>query len=269
MIAVTLSRGLQVTLAFGSVAIMALAGCDKTETQVPAAVVNCNIVVVLALGDTLGNRSNQGCRLTAQEVREYMNGLNVFAQNYGRNVQFIWNDPPFEFVWPAPISDPMIRGLNIGLFWGHALQPSGVIQYPYYDASKINIYFVGDLRNQNNPTSVVNGNTQDPADAYWSMQGGGYPLRSHITISDRAFPPPFNGQVTVNLSEHVLEHEMCHFLIRRRAGLPGQSGYTVEEHDPNSGATHLMCASTPHGMITAADAQHCSQKLFGNAYLTP
>lgn len=71
--------------------------CEKEEAE-PATQITipCNVGIVVEAGEGVGNRGNDGCRLTVDEVTSYMEELNRKAQFYGANVTFTYNTP---FVW--------------------------------------------------------------------------------------------------------------------------------------------------------------------------
>lgn len=241
-------------------------GCGKQGTSPGGgnAVVQCRAVIVLAQGDTLTvpNQvsTNTACRLTMAQVQSYITALQAYGPRYGNNCSFVfgpvttWTSPNYN-ARPYDFSNGWIlKDMNTA--WPQ--------HDPGWDSQMINIYFVGDIRDMTHPSGVLNGNTVDPSDSAAINQD----IMPHIFISDRDFPE-FGSHVTVTLTDHAFEHEMCHFLLRQRVGINQPARYNTQEHDPNNGATHLMRRQTPHGDINKDDVVDTSARVINNRYLIP
>ncbi len=232
-------------------------GCGKTSTSTPPNVVKCRVVIALKPGETVGDISNNGCRLNEAEVREYMSFLNQRAAQFGTGVAFDYNDT--VEIWDSSataFSDrpySMIEWLDFQL---NGLSPD---RDQGYDVQAINIYFGGWVE-MPGVGNQPKGFTVDPAAV------GNSAVFPHIFISDRAFHSNPGG-ITVSVDDRVLEHEMGHFLLRQMQNQGGR--YDQGEHDPNPNATHLMKTFAPHGKINNADFNECSLKVVNNRYLQP
>lgn len=248
-------------------------GCEKKPSAAPVVQVPCRIVIVLKPGENVGGVNNIGCRLSEQQVLDYMQALNSYGPRYGHNVQFVHNPPE---VWES--TNLTVRPHSLIAWWSLDMNPNSQTNDPLYDDTKINIYFVGDVRDPNAPQATYNGNTTDALNA---TECPNLPLRAHFFIGDRAWLN--NGQPLLAPGDRVLEHEMCHFLIRQYGARPplvvnqipvcpalpaeGTRGYDATEHDP--GSSHLMRPSTPHGDISTQDAKECSTRVINNLFLLP
>lgn len=243
--------------------------CEKKPSEPPPQItIPCNVVIVLKGGfDGVGIRTNVGCRLTFDEVRSYMEQLNKKASFYGANVRLAYNDPPL--VWPNLSWDNRPERFIDWLQF--SMDITNNLSINRFDPNKINIYFTGTFYFDDPSADKNNGNTIDPSGTM--IFGGGINIRPHIMISDRGynlggFPPP--DGVRVVLSDFVLEHEICHFLIRQQQGVNPNARYDGAEHDATPGATHLMKRAVPHGAVSTADFKEAKARIStANGWLQP
>lgn len=252
-----------------------LTACERKSSTPPATTVNVRCVLVLNPNDTPGGANNIGCRLSWTQVMNYMQALNNYGARYGNNASFVYNTT--QEVWQSTNLNQ--RPYSLIDWWSLDVNPNSTTNDPNYDDTKIQIYFVGDIRDPNAP-GTYNANTTDPLDG---TECTNLTQRPHIFSSDRAFLN--NGQPYVALADRCLEHEMCHFLIRQKGPRPpysigpipvcpafpaqGQGRYDVVEHDANANATHLMRRPTPHGQIAAIDTTETSGRVNNHQYLLP
>ncbi|HUU82027.1 MAG TPA: hypothetical protein VM243_00865 [Phycisphaerae bacterium] len=171
--------------------------------------------VVLGPGESVGGRSNRGCRLTNAEIRDFLTQLSNNRRVFGGNIDFVLpqnvlNAVDSQFYFQQ-------RPYAFNFFRDHILAN-------YWTDGKLNIYFAGAYQTLP-PIGLPQAISCDPA---------GYPPfgRSFILLNDggmtqgSGFVP--NLSPAEVLSYFVLEHEVAHFFLRR----DGYGEYDDAEHIP-------------------------------------
>lgn len=211
-----MTRKLKTIACLGCASMLTVAvSCSllRKPTLPQTGVVPIRAWIVLAPGESVGNRSNDGCRMTMAEVTAFLESLRSHARMFGGNVRF----EPIEV---ATIED-------FGLFLHGRLEPfsafSSYVLLPYWMEDRLNIYFTGAV--QTPPPIVLPwATTSDPEVAplghpFILINDGGDTLGSGF----KSYRTPSE----VN-SYHILEHEMAHYLLRRNYA----PGYDADEHVP-------------------------------------
>lgn len=253
------------TVAWSLLLLLAFVACKKDTTQPTMPTIPVNPIVVLKPGEQIGGSENRGCRLTKAQMTQYLDDLNKFCKEHwhfqisfpvqGSQVaplefedqQLIAADLPFgpgarKFPFPIWIGLSLPTANNIGL----------------WDSQKINIFFTGNVQEDYEQPTQTRANTVDPSDAQ------GQVVR-HIFINDLGF---VDGSAQVHPGWHVLEHELCHYLIRQKSTQGGR--YNSKEHTFNASANQLMKPSTPHpGIVIPQDAVEVKQRVTAGLWNAP
>jgi len=223
--------------------------------------VRINVIRVLATTDSeMAPRNNIGCRLTEDEIGNYMLWLFAYSHRF--------SDRPLVFEYlptPSVYRSQNITGRPYSIANWLALDVNNnvdpLLNDPNYDPTRINIYFVGDIFQPLDPSGThILGFTFDPLARTLSNDT----VRSHIFISDRDFD---GSGVIVNCDDLVLEHEFCHFLLRKN----NIGGYNVDEHDPteNPSVPHLMTINPTGATVLDDDFQKTRIRIVNGTYLLP
>jgi len=232
-------------------------GCKSSPPKQPAYVIPVKIWVVFAnLGnEQLGRRQNRGCRLTAGEIKQYIDALNNNANVFGVSVKFQPElDESENFVLNI-VNDP-----SIPLFGSRRTDPTLFVQNVVlggnWTANVYNIYFTGFV----SPDGFEGiGATLDP--------GNPSGLEHFTFFNDRGADNP--STVIVNLSDHSFEHEATHFLLRRETqGAP----YNPEGHVPN-GSQNILTESPPHPLAIprgpGSEQEEIANRIRNNGVFSP
>ncbi|HUU82903.1 MAG TPA: hypothetical protein VM243_05300 [Phycisphaerae bacterium] len=206
-----------------SAALVVGAACSllRKPTLPQTGTVSVRAWIVVAPGESVGTRDNDGCRMTMAEVSAFLNALRSHARMFGGNVCF----DPIEV---ATVQD-------FGLFLHGRLEPFSAFRdnvlLPYWMADRLNIYFTGAVQSPP-PIGLPQAFTEDPSQSppfghpYILLNDGGDTLGTGF----HQYRTPSELK-----SYHVLEHEVAHYLLRRS----GAPGYDVEEHVPIGSANIL------------------------------
>lgn len=207
---------------------LALAGCSGRAINPGTGIVDVKVWVVLSANDfEIGDRSNLGCRLTEQEVRDRIGALQQSGAIFGGNTTFRWSPADIELIFDPTIFDRENQRIEDWISWAHysAFAPTNVV----------NIWFAGNLQ----PTGASNvwAGTLDPQAA---SQVDPLPAGPWIVINDGGFtrtfgfvPPPSNGSPAAVTGYNIIQHEMDHYLGRftSRVFTATGSQYDSGEHD--------------------------------------
>lgn len=211
-------------------------GCSTSNKAVRAGTyqVDLKVWAILNFNETLGNPSNNGCRLTMQQITDIVNQLQKNASVYGVNTKFNWDGT--INIFSASISS---RSYPLGNFINDI---SG--DPPNWTSDVVNVYFVGSL----DDTSV--GSTLGP-DAY--APTGDRFATPFVRIGDGGLNGP-GSNVTILQKRLTLEHEVCHYIGRFAddVGMVGNPSQIV-------GKTY--------GTGVSARMYNGSEHLQGNSYL--
>ncbi|HUU84879.1 MAG TPA: hypothetical protein VM243_15375 [Phycisphaerae bacterium] len=228
-----------------------LTGCPEKATEPPSpGVVPLRVWVILSDRDSdLGDDQNVGCRLSQVEITSYIQALRTNTP-----ALFGTNDP---FTWTGNVQKIYVTE---DLLPGQRGQPREVVDAAYLMAwlflvegkwapNHLNIYFAGHL---------------DPGTAYaLTVDPNPNPNVAFIAINDRGLFAP-SGHAVV-LADHVLEHEMGHFLLRRT----GQSPYDENEH-VEEGSYNIMERYSPFPLVLpSAEQQEAKTRLEGTGWRLP
>lgn len=222
-------------------------GCERdTPEPPPGSPIPLKVWVVLGtqgsdVFDQSGFNDNQGCRLSAANITSYIEGLQNNRHIFGATFEFTWDTTieevrtqhiPFDFGGLFPTE----RRTSVPAAMQDLLSVQGK-----WTANHVNIYFAGWLTSTPGTSQKPTGLTLDPS----SLMG---PSNAHIIINDRGWNTDSGSQV--DLSDHSLEHEMAHFLLRRG----GVSPYDVSEHVTN-GSQNILDELGPHPLILPTSEQ--------------
>lgn len=235
------------TRMIGSIAAVLLLfemGCQRSTPQQPMPAIPLKVWVILNtqatdVFDESGFEENQGCRLSRQDITDYIQALRNNRHVYGPNFQFTW-DETIEVVRSQFIPldlpfQPTERRTNAGQAMQYLIMVQGKWRLLH-----INIYFAGWMTPDPSSDLMQNGLTIDP-----SQLG---PQAANIVINDRGWNSSWGSLVV--LPEHAFEHEMAHFLLRR-GGVPP---YDAGEHVPN-GSDNILDEGAPHPLIVPTSEQ--------------
>jgi hypothetical protein len=211
--------------------------CSQPQQVRP---VPLNVIRVLDNQDTPGAQTNKGCRLTDEQIRQYIaQAQTVYMANCKINL-----------TWDSQIQDyrrnlndyvhPARNGRTFEWFLTNDPQDK---QHNHYDSAKLNLFFHGNLKFDTNGDmygdTSFNANTIDPGDA---AAWGSYWIDQHILLNDRGGN---NGQGRFVSQDGVLEHELAHWFLRQRASQGGR--YDANEHAGT--AQLLLRTTTPHPLV--------------------
>lgn len=233
-------------------------GGDKPSLQQPpviaaAASIPIRVIAVLGPGETLGNPTNYGCRLSDDQIKEYIDELNTYSatnmallsdgkplrlafQNRLTGGQFVkWEIAHLVTLQDQCLDELPFTGTGI---CGYDPRIYDILDFTAnviltgdtgYDVTAINIYFAGNVVV---PGSQPAGHTLDPKGAQ-SLPAG--LERPAIVINDLGFDTASQPGMIIK-SRITLEHEICHYLLRR----DNTPGYDDKEHTTDTTAQNIM-----------------------------
>ena len=141
----------------------------------PGTTIPLRVWVVLGPTEDIGDRGNNGCRLTQAEITERVHHLQEHASLFGPNVAFQWSGTV-----TIALHDRLFYLRNIHWSFFHAeVVPN------YWQSGALNIYFAGNYLSGSDP-SVDYGMTVDPLEAQ-SL----WPNRPWIVIDDAGWTEPY------------------------------------------------------------------------------
>jgi len=227
---------MQSLFVFALLAITAT-GCKRSTPQPPSGTVPLKVWVVLNVQqsdvfDEPGYENNQGCRLSRADIASYIEALQNNSDLFGTADQpFTW-DESIDVVRTQKIPLCFFPPCERRTDFAQAFEDIFNIQGKW-EEKHLNIYFCGWMSlNPNTPDQVV-GLTFDPGDK---------PTRPFIFVNDRGWNAPEGS--FVSLPDLILEHEVAHFLLRRRNMPP----YDSTEHVPD-GSDNILDTLAPHPLI--------------------
>lgn len=239
----------------------------KPVVQSPTVRIPLKVWRVLALTDSQelpDCRTNVGCRLTADEIREQMSALRGNQSLFG-HVEFVWGkceggtNPGVPCASDDDCNDgACVHEAQVIIHW--QLPFVGRTQYSNqweeqvlnaanWTGEHINIYFTGNVWHPRYPGQFTGGMNVDPQDAtqhnvplpYILINDGGDVLPSGFLY------PPF-----VVILRRTMEHEVTHFLARFTNRTFGQDGterhYDDEEHVP-AGQENILSKDSFHKLV--------------------
>ena len=190
----------------------------------------------MGLFDSIGNRSNNGCRLTVSEIQDRVTHLQESAHFFGANIRFTWPDgQPTQvqdaFLFAQRREDPVTFDFNV--------------VFSNWQTGHINVYFTGFVEGLGGAPALAS--TVDP-----SQTGSWLSGHPWISLNDGGFERPSGFQTGFNpvqmTSYNVFEHEMTHYLARfanRTFGqAPHQRSYSSSEH-LSDGSNNILELLTP------------------------
>jgi hypothetical protein len=186
--------------------------------------------------DEPGHADNQGCRLSMADITSYIAALQNNRHIFGANFALTW-DQTAEVVRSQYIPlyiPPLPRDRRSDV--AQAMTDIMVGQGEW-EPNHINIYFCGWMSLHPSTMEADAGITVDPV--------ADYPF---IVINDRGWNA--DSGYFVNLIDHIFEHEMTHFFLRR-TGIPP---YDQGEHVPD-GSQNILDEFPPHPLILPTSEQ--------------
>jgi len=207
-------------------------GCRQAPPKAQTVTIPVKVWVVFASlpSESVGNVNNRGCRLSLAQMKQYIDNLNNNAHIYGYPVKF---SPPLDGSGNPVLN--IVMDPSIPIFGGNRrVEPANFFQNVVlagnWNAGVFNLYFTGYV----SPSFAnVNGGTLDPQQN---------PLH-HTFINDGGLNNP--GSVVFVPSNHTLEHEVTHFLLRRdQQGPP----YDASQHVPE-GSQNILDQFAPSPLI--------------------
>lgn len=226
----------------GLAVVLFFYGCRKPAATAPQIVIPIKVWVVLNtqasdVFDQAGSNDNQGCRLSRGQIESYIAALQNNRHIFGPNFSMTWDQQVNVVRTSAiPLCVPPLscdRRTDIS----NALDDIRFVQ-DQWASGHVNVYFCGWMTPNVASNLMVAGATQDPSDSE----------RAAIVINDRGWNNSSGASVV--LSDHVLEHEMAHFLLRRQS--TGQ--YDPGEHVPN-GSQNILDSTPPHPLVLPTSEQ--------------
>jgi hypothetical protein len=214
------------------ISLMIPGACKRDTPQPMPGTIPLKVWVVLSLGasDVYGSDQNQGCRLSGAEITSYITALMNNRHIFGANFRFAWDGSVTEARTSAvPLCFPPLPCPSRKADMQQAAEDLFLVQ-DLWAPNSINIYFGGWLSTDPSTNQMQIGFTADP---------GGKPNFPFIVINDRGWNEPSGAFVI--LADHILEHEMTHFLLRRSGVQP----YNSTEHVP-MGAANILTPFAPH-----------------------
>lgn len=200
--------------------LVSLVGCSQQRKPVlpGTGTIPLKVWVVLGPGESIGNTSNKGCRLSLVQMRNRIEKLQDHTYIFGSNIAFQWlPNTPTEAQDPALL--PFQSRDRPELNWHQTVVSN------YWQADHLNIYFTGNVQSYGQDVVAM---TLDPSGAIsWT------PERPWIVLNDcgfgqsSGFASGFSPSQVITFI--VVEHEMAHYLLRRIGIPPYDSG----EHVPN------------------------------------
>jgi hypothetical protein len=224
-----------------AVVLVSAVGCaDRRKPIMPGtAQIPLKVWVVLGYTNTggqeaIGGNSNRGCRLTQAQMTAVAQGLQSNATIFGPNPQFQW-DGSFTIA-----RDPSLLPFTARTRTYMEFQQNVVASY--WETDHINVFFTGNVQGSG---SAI-GATLDPLAAQSTSVGLPY-----ILVNDGGFTSASGTNPPVP-SEHVLEHEMGHYLARftaRTFTVPAPARtYSSSEHVP-LGTNNLFEPISPPPLV--------------------
>lgn len=128
------------------IALMAVAGCKNNNNQTTTTSTTATVILkvhrVLAPGDTVGDSSNRGCRLTLSDIQTLVKDLQNNGAIFGGTVNFVWDQSIDEL---TDTEIPTLGTRTVALSdW---FDPSRLIWLGSpWDTTRMNIYFVGNVQ---------------------------------------------------------------------------------------------------------------------------
>lgn len=182
---------LTLTLAF-----VGFGGCATSKKPVKAGTyqVDLKVWAVVNFGESLGNSSNNGCRLTTQDITNIVEQLKNNSAVYGVNTKFNWDGMISTFQANVPS-----RSYPIGAFINDI---SG--DPPNWTQDMLNVYFIG------SPDNNSIGATLGP-DTY--VATGDRIATPFVRIGDGGINGPASNPTVVR-KRLTLEHEVSHYIGR-------------------------------------------------------
>lgn len=232
-------------------AVLLGCGCGSGQKETPKACPTPTSIrtvpvrlhrVMHTSGDSAGNPSNKGCRLSNAQIGAYFAQAKAFYADTC-NILLTWDGTIFEF--PDDYDDMCppcsARNRRIEALW---ISADGFTNDPDYSTDHINIYFTGNLRFTQEGfqcgRGLLHANTVDPSAA--GIIFGTIFLKQHIVVNDRAGTQTPAAARFVS-GDRILEHELAHWFLRQAASQGGR--YNDEEHCVV--CTEMMKAAPPHG----------------------
>lgn len=231
-------------------------GCRQAPPQAQTVVIPVKVWIVFSnLGsESLGNTNNRGCRLSGSQIKQYIDNLNNNAHIYGYPVKF---QPQVDggglpilnvVIDPSIPPPPTNRRVDPALFF------QNVVDAGNWDSDVFNLYFTGYV----SPSFAnVNGGTLDP-------QQNSLP---HTFINDGG--NNVAGQVVFVPSNHTLEHEVTHFLLRKdQQGPPYDGSFHVPE-----GSQNILDQAAPSPLIIprgpGSEQEEIANRIKNGTYFSP
>lgn len=240
-------------------ALLLPAGCRRSVPQSTTATVPLKVWVILNVQgsdvfDQSGHEDNMGCRLTLEDITDYIDALKNNSHIYGPNIQFSWDGIPVPVRSPHVPFDFIVGNSDRRADIDMVMQELFQVQ-DEWTPGFLNIYFGGWMTFDVHSEIRIHGFTVDPA-------GGGFPA-GHIIINDLGFDSSFQWQVL--LDDHLLEHEMAHFLLRRA----NTGHYDPFEHVVN-GSDNILDQFRPHPLkLPGAEQQESGDRIRNGTWNAP
>ena len=242
--------------------VFVLSGCQSGNKTINPGTgqVDLRVWVVPAQGDIFGFDDNVGCRLDMSQISARIQRIQSSSPLFGANTTFAWDGVVTQITDQQIPFDRTTQAQNIN-FW---TSPNFLLwQNGFYDPSKINIYFTGNVQSDGNPTGGINAATLEPFPGSFSASG----VPAFVFINDGGFNQ-FSGFLitpAAMTSRNIIEHEMTHYLGRFTNRTFGASTnartYNAEEHVPQ-GSNNILTPFTPpphpfvlHGTKTAVGTE--------------
>ena len=213
-------------------------GCSENQEPVQPYTGNVPITAWVVLGpmENVGTRDNRGCRLTVEEIGDFLTQLKANERIFGANTNFVLPENLLGVV------DYRLATENRP-HWFNYFQDN--ILANYWESGHLNVYFAGAYQTPP-PIGLPLAMNCDPADnppfgrTFILMNDGGFTEGSWFRSG---FSP---AEV---LSYYVFEHEVAHFLLRRDNFPPYDSGEHIPCPDPDNRPSHLLdgCGVGPDG----------------------
>jgi len=212
------------------------AGCSQERKPIQANTGNIplKVWVVLGPGESIGNTSNKGCRLSSAQIGQYIEQLQKHSGIYGQNVVFQWQPST-----PAQAQDSALLPFQSRTRDLQAWHPN-VVQN-YWQSGHLNIYFVGIVQSVPSAPRAQYAMTLDPANAQSTT-----PNQPWVLINDGGYETPGGFVHTPDFmrSLNLLEHEVTHYLARFAGDTfgqpPNQRVYDSTEHLVSGSTNNIL-----------------------------
>jgi hypothetical protein len=228
-----------------------IVGCSQQPKPTPQAAaqpgapygIPLRVIRVLDNYDSVGSQNNKGCRLTNDQIMDYLAQAESF---YDRSchVELLWNGSIVDLCWDLNDMNwagcSARNGRTVDWLWLRELQYAYGYEYTPY---LLNIFFHGNPKVKTYPestcgNSTINGNTVDPADEAW-YPGTQTTVWKHILINDRG---GVSGQGAWVSADGVVEHELGHWFLRQKSWQGGR----YDDYEHCWPCNLLMRAHPPH-----------------------